>query len=758
MRVAALLLVLASVAAAAPPTPQYVQAVEFPYYLYPRQLWERELVWLKTIGIDTVEFSIPWNWHQLAPDDFDFSGRTSPRRDLTGFIKILRKLGLRGWVKPLPPVVGWLNNGFPAGPADTRANERLWLKQLDDLLAPQTEKHGGPIAFVEGRELTVEAAPPPSPVATISAVDPAALLRSRETLASGRGALLWVNVEAALYPAAWEPAGSPQFHPGAVDLAGQERTTNGLRRDAALLRNWSRFRDSLQPVFVPKPPVRKLPEGVRLTELVSAPASAVSVLNRGKTAFHDDLLVRDPVTRRPLMIPGVSVPAGDSLWLPLNVSLGADGLCRECSNFSTAERVVYATAELLTVEFENGILAMEFAAPEPAEVVLQLAREPVGPYLAAGKPTKIDWDEKTLRAYLTIPANKAEGNRVRVGLAIEAPETSAFFNDAHRLTIGQKNAVSTEYSSPDVATRSRLRVPEGFTATASNKSPNEIDYSIGVPADALHGDFVPLTLEADGVPLGRAHVQLFRPASIRLTQALSLHFGAQARLATDPPTAPAETRGGSNLEIVIRNNSTQIQTYQVQAAGEGLEFLPAKTEISIGALDERPVSLRAFAMDGVIGLRDWRLHVTGGTDVDLPMRVVLLPRAGTVAWTADLDGDGAPEWVLESPQVRAVFSSRDGGRWLEFTWKDTDRNFLPVEGAFAQTGPVEVHARGDSLEFVGSGWTRTVRLTDASLSIQQTTPLPSDSLTPQTAGNLSFTVDRPTPTHATYGIALVKEP
>ncbi|HEV3333500.1 MAG TPA: beta-galactosidase [Bryobacteraceae bacterium] len=747
----ALLLVFGSSAVAAPPGPEYVQAVEFPYYLYPRTLWERELVWLKTIGVDTVEFSVPWNWHQIEPDDFDFSGRTSPRRDLAGFIKILRKLGLRGWVRPMPPIAGWLNNGWPAGAAD-RATQKAWLKELDDLLAPQTEKHGGPIAFVEGRESTVEVASLPSPVTTISATDPAALMRSREALASGRGALLWVNVETALYPAGWESGATALSRPGAVDLNGQERTsTTGLRRDAALLRNWSRFLETLQSVFVPKLPAHKLPAGVRISELVSAPVSAVSVLNRSKTAFHDDLLVRDPVTRHPLTIPGVSVPAGDSLWLPLNASLGADGLCRECSNFSSAERLVYATAELLTVEFENGILAMEFAAPEPAEVILQLAREPVGPYLAAGKPTKFDWDEKTLRARLTVPASKAAGNRVRVGLAIEEPETSAFFNDLHRLTIGQKNLVSTVYSSADVASRSRLRVPEGFTFTASNKSPNEIDYTIAVPPDALHGDFAPLTLEADGVPLGRARVQLFRPASIRLTQALSLHFG-QSRLAVEPPAVPVETKGGSNLEIVIRNNSPQIQTYQVQAAGEGLEILPAKTEISIGALDERPVSLRAFGIDGVTGLRDFRLHVTGATDVELPMRVVLLPRAGTVAWTADLDGDGSPEWVLESPKARAVFSSRDGGRWMEFTWKDTDTNFLPVEGAFAQTGPVEVHPNGDSLEFAGSGWTRTVRLTDASLTIQQTTSLPPDSLMPQTSGNLSFAIKRSSPGSAVYEI------
>ena len=101
MRAAALLLLLATAAPAAAPEPEFVQAVEFPYYLYPRTLWERELVWMKTIGVRTVAFSIPWNWHQPAAGDFDFTGRTSPRRDLVSFIRILRKLELRGWVRPL---------------------------------------------------------------------------------------------------------------------------------------------------------------------------------------------------------------------------------------------------------------------------------------------------------------------------------------------------------------------------------------------------------------------------------------------------------------------------------------------------------------------------------------------------------------------------------------------------------------------------------------------------------------------------------
>ena len=86
------------------------------------------------------------------------------------------------------------------------------------------------------------------------------------------------------------------------------------------------------------------------------------------------------------------------------------------------------------------------------------------------------------------------------------------------------------------------------------------------------------------------------------------------------------------------------------------------------------------------------------------------PRNAAVAWNADLDGDGSPEWILESAKARAVFSSQDGGRWMEFTWKDTSANFLPESGIFAQPGPVEVHEDGGGLEFTGKDWNRTVTL------------------------------------------------
>ncbi len=750
-RVLLLGLAAAATAAGPAPEPEFVQAVEFPYYLCPRTLWERELVWLKTIGIRTVEFSIPWNWHEVGPGEYDLAGRTSPRRDLMTFIRLLRKLDMRAWVRPLPPVSGWRNGGAPAE-ADARSRKE-WLKQLSAALVSQTASHGGPVAYVEGRALDIDAGPPPGPLTTLSAVDPAALARSREAIAVTRGSLLWTDVEDALYPAGWSSTGTV-LRRGVVSLSGEEGAAMvALRREAALLRNWSPLIGGFKPVPMPKAAAGKLPEGLGAIQLVGPKASVVAVTNTSRQPFDGDLRVLDPDTRKNLVLPAVHVPAGESLWLPVGVTIGPGGLCRECSNFSDAEHIVYATAELLSIEFENGILAMEFAAPQAGEAILQFARQPVGPFLAAGKPLKFDWDEKTLRARLTIPAGQGAGHRVRIGIAIEEPETSAFFNETRRLVIGEKNVVSTMYSSEEVANRSRLRLPEGFTAEAQPKSPNEIDYLVGVPADALHGDFVTLTIEADGMPLGRARPQLLRPVSVRLTEALRLHVGPQTEVAPDPAIALAEPKAGSNVEIGIRNNSSSIRTYHLAAEGEDLDFFPAKSDLSVGPGDERLVSLRVFGADGAAGLKDWRLRIGGAATLEMPFRVLLLPRGRTAVWKADLDGDGSDEWVIESAKTRAVFSAQDGGRWLEFTWKETGTNVLPEQGAFTAAGPVEVRSGSDSLEFTGRGWKRTVRLDGAALEVEQTAALPAGAPWPGRRGSVSLRVERDGERRAVYTLA-----
>jgi len=752
--------VLPAAQPAAPP--EFVQAVEFPYYLYPRALWERELVWLKTLGIDTVEFSVPWNWHQVDGAAFDFTGATSPRRDLLGFIRLLRRLEMRAWIRPLPPVRGWLNNGYPAGLTQDRKAARDWLNQLDSLLAPQTTKHGGPIAFVEGNAAVLDSPAPPLPVTVISAHDPAAMNRSRQALAAAVGSLLWEDVEDAIYPIGWEKPGAPIYRAGVVSLNGDERpTTLPLRRNASLLRHWGALLPAMKPEHAH--PVRlstgRLPTGVVAIELVSrAPgvASAISIANESRQPFQNTLRAWDPFAKRSVEIENVHLGPRQTLWLPLNVSLGGMGLCRECSAFSNAEHIVYATAELQTIEFENGTLAMEFSAPAPAEVVLQLARKPIGPYLAGGHPADIDFDEKTLRARLKIPQGKGVAFQVRVALAIEPPEHSAFFEEAKRLVIGRANTVSTSYSSEKLADRSRLRLPDGFTATPARKSPLEIDYAVDVPADALHGDWVNCAIEADGVPLGRAHLQLFRPASVHLAEGIRLHFGAAADLAVEPPIVPIDAAAGRTVDIDVRNNSPEIQTYVIQPSGPGFQFLPPKTELISGAVMDRVVSLRIFPDAGLAsGLHDWVLRFSGGAKLEMPARFLAIPRGQAIAWSADLDGDGLPEWVLENQKVRAVFSTRDGGRWLEFVWKDSaphGLNVLPESGALAGSGPVEVRAVDGALEFTGKDWKRTVRLAaaEAQITVEQTTPLPPETLETGRHNEIVLQVARESNSRAAY--------
>jgi len=743
-------------AAAQQRAPEYVQAVEFPYYRYPRALWERELVWMKTVGIQTVAFSIPWNWHQPQPGVTDLTGSTSPRRDLVGLVRILRRLGLRAWIRPASPVKGWVHSGVPVWAAHDRQAQRRWLEELGKTLSSQVASHGGPIAFVEGAPGMLDAPPPPAPIASVSATNPAALIRTREGFASGKGSLLWEDVEETVAPAGWQSPGDPLLHAGAVELSGQERaTTAPLRRDAALLKHWAGLLSTMKPRsgHEVKPAAGKFPEGVSAVQLFAsdpAAGSAVSVVNQSDKPYRGEFYVYYPPAQHRMLTPPIEVPAGGALWLPVALPLAA-GLCKECSVFSNEEHIIQATAELQDVEFENGILAMEFSAPVAGEVVLQLSRQPSGPYLAGGKLTEFDWDEKNFRARLPVPAGKGPGSRVRVGLAIEPPEASAFFVDATRLLIGRKNLVSTSYSSPELAARSRLRLPEGFTARPVSKSPTEIDYEVDVPAECYHGDWADFALEADGVPMGRAHLQLFRPASVRFSGAVKLHFGAN-ELEVQPPLVAIDPKAGRNLDVVIRNNSPQIQNFSVAAEAQGFQFMPAKAEVSMGGVMERTVSLRVFADSAEAGVHEAKLHLAGAAEMEMPFRIVAIPRGRTVAYSADLDGDGAPEWVLENQKARAVFSAQDGGRWLEYVWKDSGLNYLPESGAFAGTGPVTVRVADGALEFNTANWTRTVRLSgsDATLTVEQTSPLPAETLKPLKQNEITLDVSRESANRANY--------
>lgn len=702
------LLLVAGAAHAAGRNPDLLVAVEFPYSSVPRQLWERELVWLKNIGVRTVACSI------VSPEP---DGGRNPRLDFPGFLRILRRLDMKLWIR--------------SGPVGRE-------------LATQFDSHGGPVAWIENAAGQSGLPQPPAPVTVVSLTDPSSLVKSRLALASGHGTVLWRDVEDTL-----ASGSGPRLHKGAVSLSGEERSSTGaLRRDALLLRYWGPALESMRTRSI-----RAV--GVKARQLSAPGASMVSVTNESQSSWRGALRVFYPPLNRLIALAAIELPRGQSLWLPIGVPLAGGPLCRDCAVFGGDDRIVYATAELNMVEYENGILAMEFAAPTPGEVVLQLSRKPSGPLLAAGHPASFDWDERNLRARLHIPAGTGQGHRVRVGLAIEPPEQSAFIVGASRLIVGYVNEVKTSYSSEAIAKRSRLRLPPKFQAAAAAKSPAEIVYRVETPPDALHGEFVDLALEADGVLMSHARAQLLRPASMRIREAVSSHFGSDTELPIEPPLVTIDPRAGREITVTIRNNFPEIRSYTLEAEGADFDFSPKRTEISIGPALERDVSIRVFAQDAPPGIQPWRLRLSGGASVEMPARFVVIPRARTVSWTADLYGDGATEWVLENQKVRAVFAPREAGRWLEFVWKESGVNLLPDTGAWGGNGAAEARAVENGIQFEGQGWTRTVRLAgdESRVVVEQGPAAPSDSPKPERRAGVQLRIDRQSSARVIYELA-----
>src|SRR5690349_2414509 len=202
----------------------------------------------------------------------------------------------------------------------------------------------------------------------------------------------------------------------------------------------------------------------------------------------------------------------------------------------------------------------------------------------------------------------------------------------------------------------------------------------------------------------RARLQLLRPASVRVREAVALHYGTLAELPVTPAIVPVDAHAGREVSVVIHNNASEIRNFVVEATGDGLEFSPTRAEISIAGGMERDAVIRVFPLPAQRGLMPWRLHVSGAADLDIPMRFAVIPRGEALVYSADLDGDGQVEWILENARARAAFSPQDGGRWLEFVWKDSGLNLLPENGALAATGLSTVQpSTGGGLEFRANG-------------------------------------------------------
>jgi len=121
--------------------PFFIYGSAFPYYGIPADLWERSLEEYRSLGINTIDLRIPWNWHEVAPGDFDFAGRTNPRRDLRRLLRLIAEKELKLLVRPAATIGHWKNRGEPdevagASPPQREAALRKFVAAVAQELKP----------------------------------------------------------------------------------------------------------------------------------------------------------------------------------------------------------------------------------------------------------------------------------------------------------------------------------------------------------------------------------------------------------------------------------------------------------------------------------------------------------------------------------------------------------------------------------------------------------------------------------------------
>ncbi|MBY8994992.1 MAG: beta-galactosidase [Candidatus Heimdallarchaeota archaeon] len=81
----------------------FLRAGEYHYFRVDPEFWEKDLRLLKNDGrINVISTYVPWIFHEIYEDYFDFNGDTHPRRDIKKFLKICRKLKLPVIFRPGP--------------------------------------------------------------------------------------------------------------------------------------------------------------------------------------------------------------------------------------------------------------------------------------------------------------------------------------------------------------------------------------------------------------------------------------------------------------------------------------------------------------------------------------------------------------------------------------------------------------------------------------------------------------------------------
>ncbi|MBK8033043.1 MAG: beta-galactosidase [Chloroflexi bacterium] len=131
---------------------------EMHYWRLDPRNWRPILGRIKELGIKIVATYVCWDFHELAPGQYDFQGKTDARRNLLGFLDMLAEEDLWVILRPGPYIYAeWKNNGVPDHAAKYHRLDPAFRSAAETYMAAVTEATRPYLATRGGRVILWQA-------------------------------------------------------------------------------------------------------------------------------------------------------------------------------------------------------------------------------------------------------------------------------------------------------------------------------------------------------------------------------------------------------------------------------------------------------------------------------------------------------------------------------------------------------------------------------------------------------------------------
>lgn len=115
--------------------------------------WQPILKRAREMGLQVIATYVCWDFHEIEPGQYDFRGKTDPRRNLLGFLDLLTAEGFWIILRPGPYIYSeWRNNGVPDDAVrmprlDPAFRERAkpYMQAVSEIAQPYLATRGGRI-------------------------------------------------------------------------------------------------------------------------------------------------------------------------------------------------------------------------------------------------------------------------------------------------------------------------------------------------------------------------------------------------------------------------------------------------------------------------------------------------------------------------------------------------------------------------------------------------------------------------------------